>query len=88
MMPENADKTKVLGIRLPEDHPIFSIEAGRRSEVIRSWLDMGCKLEQLGEQMQKILGLLEAGPPEARPVKLDSGKGGGFDKKEFLSYFD
>lgn len=71
-----------LEIRLPANHPIFSIEAGKRNQVIREWLDLGQRLAAIEE-------LLSQG--RFVEVKDDlSGTGNNIttdDKQEFLSYF-
>lgn len=76
---------KVIAIRLPEDHPIFQIEPGKRSEVARSWLDIGARLEQLDEKMTRVMELLEAGPLDKSPSTQEQKNG--FDKEAFLKYF-
>ena len=77
---------KVIAIRLPEDHPIFQIEPGKRSEVARSWLDIGARLEQLDEKMTRVMELLEAGPLDKSPSTQEQKNS--FDKEAFLKYFD
>lgn len=72
-----------LEIRLPANHPVFSIELGKRNQVIREWLDLGRRLAAIEE-------LLSHG----RVIEVNnnlSGTGNEFttdDKQEFLSYFD
>ena len=77
---------KVIAIRLPEDHPIFQIEPGKRSEVARSWLDIGARLEQLDEKMTRGMELLEAGPLDKSPSTQEQKNS--FDKEAFLKYFE
>lgn len=77
---------KVIAIRLPEDHPIFQIEPGKRSEVARSWLDVGARLEQLDEKMTRVMELLEAGPLDKSPSTQEQKNS--FDKEAFLKYFE
>ncbi len=77
---------KVIAIRLPEDHPIFQIEPGKRSEVARSWLDIGARLEQLDEKMTRVMELLEAGPLDKSPSTQEQKNS--FDKEAFLKYFE
>lgn len=81
---------KVIAIRLPEDHPIFQVDPGKRSEIARSWLAIGARLEQLDEKIsrldEKIAKVMEspkANPPDARPPEQNNG----FDKEAFLKYF-
>lgn len=80
---------KVITIRLPSDHPIFQIKPGSRSEVARSWLAIGARLEQLDDKIsrldEKITGaakLPNADREDARPKQNN-----GFDKEAFLKYF-
>lgn len=78
--------TKVVGIRLPIDHPLFLVEAGKRGEVARIWLDAGARMERIEQQVERILAILEANPSAARtpePDRTDSD----FDKDSFLSCF-
>lgn len=84
---------KVIAIRLPEDHPIFQIEPGKRSEVARSWLDIGARLEQLDdkigrldEQISRVMELLEANPLDKSPSTQEQKNS--FDKEAFLKYFE
>lgn len=70
-----------LEIRLPENHPVFLIEAGKRNQTIREWLDLGRRLTAIEELLSQ--GVVE--------IKDDlSGTGNNIttdDKQEFLSYF-
>lgn len=70
-----------LEIRLPANHPIFSIEAGKRNQVIREWLDIGQRLAAIEE-------LLSQGVVEVKDDLLGTGNNiTTDDKQEFLSYF-
>jgi hypothetical protein len=81
-------RTKIVGVRLPIDHPLFLIEPGKRGEVARSWLDCGVRLERLEQQVERILAILEANPPTTvKSEPSGSGPKINFDKEEFLSYF-
>ncbi len=62
-----------LEIRLPANHPVFAISAGKRSQIIREWLD-------LGQRMAEIQELLQQGHTQNTQDKE-------VDKKEFLNYF-
>jgi len=84
---------KVIAIRLPENHPIFQVERGKRSEVARSWLDVGARLEQLDEkigrldeQISRVMELLEANPLDKSPSTQEQKNS--FDKEAFLKYFE
>lgn len=86
------DNFKITTIRLPPDHPLFAIKPGKRSEVARSWLDVGARLEQLDEkigrldeQISRVMELLEANPLDKSPSTPEQNNG--FDKEAFLKYF-
>jgi len=46
---------KTITIKLPADHPIFEVPRGRRSEIIRRWLEAGINLSQIESKLDRIL---------------------------------
>jgi len=47
--------TRMLPLRLPFDHPIFSYPDGERSRVAREWLEQGRKMtETMGEMKREL----------------------------------
>ena len=68
-----------LEIRLPVNHPVFSIEAGKRNQVVREWLELGQRLAVIEELLS-----------QGRVVEVKDSSGNEFstdDKQEFLDYF-
>ncbi|NLB17164.1 MAG: hypothetical protein GX825_00120 [Syntrophomonadaceae bacterium] len=78
------ESTKPLTIRLPKDHLAFQVEAGKRSEVVREWLEIGYQLSEMRKQLERLADMASTQPlgvpSQDQPVKID--------EKEFLKYFE
>jgi len=61
----NNPSLRRLELRLPPDHPIWSLPPGQRAERAREYLDLAAYLEQrftaLEERLEKLEGLLREG---------------------------
>jgi hypothetical protein len=64
-----------LEIRLPADHPVFAILPGKRSQIIREWLDIGQRLMRVEELLASTQDTTTFSEKES------------LDKAEFLSFF-
>lgn len=73
-----------LEIRLPGNHPVFAIEAGKRNQMITEWLDLGRRLSELENMFKNGTHITQPSQPDQyrQPEPTKS------DKDEFLSYFD
>ena len=77
-----------LEIRLPGNHPVFSIEAGKRNQIITEWLDIG---RQVVGRLTEIENMLKNGTQITQPSQPDQHRQpepAKYDKDEYLSYFD
>lgn len=75
-----------LDLRLPEDHPIFSVPAGSRNKTAQVLLDAGLfvreELKNIAERLERLERLLEA------RAGAESAKENSFSLNEFFSCFE
>lgn len=69
---------KRLEIRVPADHPIWSVPPGARSAVAREWLGIGARLAAIEERLAGVEGRL------AQTEGAIAGKRDGPGEKRFL----
>jgi len=51
--------TRMLPLRLPFDHPIFSYPDGERSRVARQWLEQGRKMTENMEEIKRDIAYIK-----------------------------
>ncbi len=51
--------TRMLPLRLPFDHPIFSYPDGERSRVAREWLEQGRKMTENMEEIKRDIACIK-----------------------------
>ncbi|MGQ9498758.1 MAG: hypothetical protein ACUVRC_10755 [Desulfotomaculales bacterium] len=70
---------KRLVIRLPADHPVFSLPPGARSRVVREWIDRGRDvvraLEEIREEIERLHCSIGRDNGPERRIAEDTGQG-------------
>jgi len=68
---------KRLVIRLPADHPVFSLPPGARSRVVREWIDRGRDvvgaMEAIREEIERLRRFISRDNGPEQPV-ADTGQ--------------
>lgn len=78
------DKRKRLELRLPANHPVWTLPEGSRNRIVCEWIDIGAQLHDLRAELERLdrkLDLL---------LELNNKKAiekTNIDKNKFLSYF-
>lgn len=83
-----------LELRLPANHPVWSLPEGSRSKIVREWLDVGRRLYEIEDSLRLVAGKLNhdtsenngAAVPKTKIVNHHESQN--FDKKTFLSHFE
>ena len=80
-MAKKAEKLgRVIGVRFPEGHPVWSFPAGKRANIVRELVDMALlnQYKLLSEAVSRIEDRLEAieadafkQPEQPREIKID-----------------
>jgi len=52
-------RTKSLHIKLPADHPVFSIPDGERSRVAREWMEQGRQVLATVEEIKRDIAVIK-----------------------------
>lgn len=87
---------KRLELRLPVNHPVWSLPEGSRSRIVREWLEVGRRLTEIEESLEIIKKKLnytahssriDEIKPSAEIKQTDHQSGVGFDKNAFLDNF-
>ncbi|CFX16260.1 Uncharacterized [Syntrophomonas zehnderi OL-4] len=82
-----------LELRLPVNHPVWSLPEGSRTRIVREWLEVGRRLTEIEECLKAVneklhthnSGLNSAAAQEVNNQGDQSDTG--FDKNTFLNYF-
>jgi len=87
--------TRVLAIRLPADHPVFTLPERERSRVAREWLDRGrditLSLDAIIREIRDIRLRVSSGSANLQPMAAsepEESRRPKIDVNEFLKAFE
>jgi len=84
-----AEPMRRLELRLPVNHPVWSLPQGSRSKIVIEWLDIGRRLSMLEDSINSITEKINFNENSVRnsdmPEQHDAAAS--FDKNAFLSHF-
>lgn len=84
-----------LELRLPVNHPVWSLPEGSRSGIVREWLEVGRRLTGIEDYLRVIAEKFDCAQDMSKinsvtvpkTKRVDYQESEGFDKNAFLSHF-
>lgn len=78
-----------LELRLPANHPVWSLPQGSRSKIVMEWLDIGRRLSMIEDSINSMVEKLDSNENPAANSDRPNGHdiAAGFDKNALLSHF-